>query len=234
MLQRVKGKLGFMTLVVRNVTADAAANRPAVETNSFYRNGLKRAFDLSILVLSMPFWLPVIVIGALLVMTDGQNPFYRQKRVGRNGRIFWLWKLRTMVVDADAKLESYLAANPEARAEWDATQKLKRDPRITRMGRILRKTSLDELPQLINVLTGDMSLVGPRPMMVSQQDLYEGTGYYMLRPGLTGPWQVSDRNACNFSGRVRFDNEYAATVSLGQDLGIMLRTVGVIVRGTGY
>ncbi|MEM7781663.1 MAG: sugar transferase, partial [Pseudomonadota bacterium] len=99
--------------------------------------------------------------GAALVMTDGKSPFYRQERVGRNGRTFWIWKLRTMVVDADAKLEAYLAANPEARAEWDATQKLKRDPRITAAGRLLRKTSLYELPQIINVLVGDMSLVGP-------------------------------------------------------------------------
>ena len=185
-------------------------------------------------LVAMPVWLPVIVIGALFVMTDGQSPFYRQERVGRNGRIFWIWKLRTMVVDADAKLESYLAANPQARAEWDATQKLKRDPRITLVGRVLRKTSLDELPQIFNVLRGEMSLVGPRPMMVSQQDLYDGDGYYVMRPGLTGLWQVSARNNSHFVDRVHYDNVYASTVSLRTDLLVLMRTVGVVLRGTGY
>ncbi|MEM6421078.1 MAG: sugar transferase, partial [Pseudomonadota bacterium] len=162
------------------------------------------------------------------------NPFYRQARLGRHGRVFRIWKLRTMVVDADARLEAYLARNPAARAEWDATQKLKHDPRITIVGRFLRKTSLDELPQLINVLTGQMSLVGPRPMMVNQRHLYDGDSYYHLRPGLTGLWQVSGRNDCRFVDRVRYDNTYAARISFLTDLGVMLRTVGVVLRGTGY
>jgi exopolysaccharide production protein ExoY len=201
---------------------------------AFYRVFGKRAIDLTLVLLAMPLWLPLMVIGAALVMLDGHNPFYSQERIGRNGRVFRIWKLRSMVPDADAFLESHLAGNPEARAEWDATQKLKQDPRITPVGRVLRKTSLDELPQLVNVLTGDMSLVGPRPIMVSQRALYPGLRYYDMRPGLTGLWQVSDRNECSFAGRVRFDDIYHRAMSLGTDVGILMRTVGVVLRGTGY
>lgn len=226
-----------MILVARNPSTERSAASKAASgaaKSKFYNNGVKRILDLVLVIASAPIWLPVILIGALMAASDGNNPFYRQKRVGRNGDVFWLWKLRTMVVDADAKLEAYLEANPEARAEWDRDQKLKHDPRITFFGRFLRKTSLDELPQLLNVLAGDMSVVGPRPMMVNQVHLYDGEGYYKMRPGLTGPWQVSDRNACRFVDRVRYDDIYAATVSFGTDLGIIFRTVGVVVRGTGY
>ena len=187
-----------------------------------------------VLAMALPVWLPIILVGAAFIATDGNNPFYRQKRIGRNGRVFWLWKLRTMVVDADAKLEAHLAADPEARAEWDRHQKLKDDPRITFFGRIFRKTSLDELPQLLNVLAGDMSLVGPRPMMENQRALYSGEGYYKMRPGLTGLWQVSDRNDCSFAERAHYDDLYAATVSWALDLRVMVKTVGVVLRGTGY
>lgn len=226
-----------MTLVVRDLTTEQATRtlaRRADSQGSTYNAGLKRAVDMIIVLMAIPIWLPVILIGALLVMTDGHSPIYRQERLGLNGRIFRIWKLRTMVMNADAKLEAHLTANPEARAEWDATQKLKHDPRITIFGRILRKTSLDELPQIFNVLLGDMSLVGPRPMMVSQKHLYDGESYYTLRPGLTGLWQVSERNESRFIDRVRFDDTYAATMSLSTDLNILLRTVGVVVRGTGY
>ena len=223
-----------MTLVVRGLNADARMVSEQPTRPSFYSKVGKRAVDLFVLALSMPVWLPIIVIGALMVSTDGHTPFYRQKRVGRDGRVFWIWKLRTMVMDADSKLEAYLAENPAARAEWDATQKLKNDPRITFFGRLLRKTSLDELPQLINVLVGDMSLVGPRPMMTCQQSLYSGDSYYKMRPGLTGLWQVSARNNSDFTDRVRFDNAYAKRVSLGTDLSVLVRTVGVVIRCTGH
>lgn len=139
-----------------------------------------------------------------------------------------------MIVNADAQLETYLASDPTARAEWDSTQKLKVDPRITRFGRILRKSSLDELPQLWNVLKGDMSLVGPRPMMPCQRDLYPGSAYYRLRPGITGPWQVSRRNESTFADRARFDTDYDRTLSLGTDIGLLISTVRVVVRATGY
>ena len=140
-----------------------------------------------------------------------------------------------MVRDADAVLESYLAADPEMRREWDEIQKLRHDPRITRVGAVLRKTSLDELPQLWNVLIGDMSLVGPRPMLPEQLSLYGPSGaYFSLRPGITGLWQVSARNEEVFSFRSRVDATYARSVSLRQDLVLLVKTVGVVVRRTGY
>lgn len=199
-----------------------------------YRMFVKRAIDVVLVMLFAPFWVPIVLISGALIALDGHNPFYSQPRLGRNGRVFRIWKLRSMVPDADAYLERYLASDAEARAEWNATQKLKNDPRITRLGRIMRKTSLDELPQLFNVLIGDMSLVGPRPIMLSQKALYPGRSYYEIRPGLTGLWQVSDRNECSFVERVRFDDAYHHAMSFWIDAKIIVRTIGVVMRGTGY
>ncbi|WP_371060691.1 sugar transferase [Rhodosalinus sp. 5P4] len=198
-----------------------------------YRDSLKRFLDMALVLVSAPVVVPVIGALALLVALQGGRPFYSQLRVGRNGRIFRIWKLRTMVRDADARLEAHLVADADAREEWESMQKLKDDPRITPLGRILRKGSLDELPQLLNVLTGSMSLVGPRPMMVEQQALYSGSAYYGLRPGITGPWQISDRNACSFAGRVQYDESYDRDLSLWTDLRILAKTVVVVMRGTG-
>ena len=124
-----------------------------------------------------------------------------------------MWKLRSMVPNAEAVLEAHLASNPDARAEWDLNQKLNDDPRITRFGRALRRSSFDELPQLWNVLQGEMSLVGPRPMMCSQKSLYPGQEYYLMRPGVTGFWQVSARNQTSFRERAEFDRAYYAAIS---------------------
>ena len=202
--------------------------------SGLYRSGLKRVFDVVVVLLALPIILLVVGLLAFLVARDGGNPFYTQSRVGLNGRSYRMWKLRSMVVGADEKLEDHLATDPNARQEWDSTQKLKCDPRITRFGRILRKSSMDELPQLWNVLLGDMSLVGPRPMMPSQQHLYPGQAYYRLRPGITGPWQVSKRNESSFADRAHFDQDYDRTVSLGTDLALLIRTVRVVLRGTGH
>jgi exopolysaccharide production protein ExoY len=199
-----------------------------------YRRWGKRVLDISFVVLSLPFSLVLVGMLALLAATDGANPFYSQNRVGRDGRVYRMWKLRTMVVDADAKLEAYLASNMAARTEWDRDQKLKADPRITPVGRVLRKASMDELPQLWNVLKGEMSLVGPRPMMTDQQALYAGAAYFRLRPGITGPWQVSKRNECTFADRARFDTSYEQHLSLKTDLRLLVATVQVVLRGTGY
>lgn len=200
----------------------------------FYRNGIKRCLDLCLVLLTLPAVLPTILGLAALVALDGGRPFYRQERVGRGGRIYRMWKFRTMVPDADDALADFLEADPLARAEWDETQKLKNDPRVTQLGQILRKSSLDELPQLWNVLKGDMSLVGPRPMMPEQEALYPGEAYYELRPGITGLWQVSDRNETSFADRARFDTAYESEVSFRKDAGLLLATVGVVFRGTGY
>src|SRR6056297_1296883 len=207
---------------------------PGLRRRAVYRHGAKRALDIFLVLLMLPVAVPLILIMACLVAFDGGLPVYRQKRIGRGGRVFHMVKIRTMVPEADTLLEYHLRKNPDARREWDETQKLKRDPRITRIGCFLRKSSLDELPQLWNVFRGDMSLVGPRPMMVEQRALYSGTAYFELRPGITGPWQISDRNETRFADRAGFDDEYLTSLSLWRDLSILLKPVKVVLRGTGY
>lgn len=201
--------------------------------SNFYAFFGKRAFDILFVIASAPIALVLIGAAALLTMLDAHNPFFWQRRVGQNGKIFWMLKIRTMVPDAETKLEAHLRRHPAARREWEDKQKLDEDPRITRLGAFLRKSSLDELPQLWNVLIGDMSLVGPRPMMLDQRQLYLGRAYFELRPGLTGNWQISDRNECSFAARAVFDDDYAAKLSLKTDLEILVRTAGVVLRCTG-
>ena len=215
-------------------TAQEVERHKASQTKvSCYRNFGKRALDVLLTLMAIPFALPLITVSAFLIMLDGHNPFYSQLRVGRNGKHFRMWKLRSMVHNADALLEEYLSNNPDARREWIAHQKLKHDPRITWFGAFLRKSSIDELPQLLNVLNGTMSLVGPRPMMVSQRQDYTGRAYFQLKPGVTGLWQVSDRNQCEFIQRVYFDELYEDILSIKTDLGVLLKTVVVVMRGTG-
>lgn len=204
------------------------------ENSGFYRNGLKRVFDVVLILLAAPVAVPVIFFLALIVLRDGHLPFYRSLRVGKHGREFHMLKLRTMVPNADLQLEQHLANDSAARREWEKTQKLKKDPRTTAFGRVLRKASLDELPQLWNVLIGDMSLVGPRPMLPSQRALYPGLSYYTLRPGVTGFWQVSDRNDCEFAKRADHDKAYDDQLSFSTDVKLIARTIGVVLKGTGY
>ncbi|MDP3262524.1 MAG: sugar transferase [Tabrizicola sp.] len=198
-----------------------------------YRRTFKRVIDVAFVLLIAPFILPMVLALCVLIALDGSSPFYTQLRVGKGGRTFRLWKLRSMVPDADERLARHLADNEAARMEWNAYQKLASDPRITTLGLALRKTSFDELPQLWNVLKGDMSLVGPRPMMPEQRDLYPGHAYYALRPGVTGPWQVSDRNTATFAQRAEFDTAYERNVSFATDVRLLIATVGVVLRGTG-
>lgn len=205
-----------------------------VGVRSVYARFVKRPLDIFIVLLASPIVVTLVVILALMVALQGGKPFYSQLRVGRSGRSFRLWKLRSMVVDADERLAAYLDSDPAAKAEWELTQKLKRDPRITPVGHFLRKSSLDELPQLFNVLLGDMSIVGPRPMMLDQAQLYPGADYYHLRPGVTGLWQISDRNDSSFAARANFDASYAAKLSFTGDATIIAKTVGVVLRCTGY
>jgi exopolysaccharide production protein ExoY len=191
------------------------------------------AVEILLVLISLPVILPLIAVLAFFVRRDGASPFYCQRRVGLDGRVFWMWKLRSMVPDADALLDGHLAANPAARAEWETAQKLTNDPRITRMGHFLRRSSFDELPQLFNVLRGDMSLVGPRPMMPCQQVLYPGSSYYRLRPGITGFWQISHRNRSSFASRAKFDAAYERKLSLLTDLKVLLGTIRVVFLCTG-
>ena len=202
--------------------------------HTFYGKHLKRALDVTLILLSLPIVLPLMALCAVLLLLSGSRPFYSQPRVGRNGEHFRIWKLRTMVHDADETLDCYLEQNPAARLEWDATQKLRNDPRITKLGRLLRKTSLDELPQLLNVLTGSMALVGPRPMLVAQQSKYPSQTYYTMRPGITGLWQVSDRNDCSFAHRAAYDDAYYQSISFKTDLKILLKTINVVIKATGH
>lgn len=199
-----------------------------------YHRSVKRMLDLLIVVsVSVPVAMTVAFIALAQFLADRRNPFYSQDRVGRNGSVFRMWKLRTMVCNADQILEGYLAENPAARSEWQKHQKLCNDPRITSIGQFLRTTSLDELPQLWNVLLGDMSLVGPRPMMTSQRILYPGTEYYAMRPGITGFWQISERNETSFHERADYDQRYFRAISFKTDLNVLLRTVGVVLKATG-
>ena len=194
----------------------------------------KRTLDVALVVLAMPVVLPVVLLFALMLWVEGGNPFYRQTRIGKNGKQFSMLKLRSMVVDADGLLARVLENDPDMRAEWETTQKLRNDPRITQLGALLRQTSLDELPQLWNVLTGEMSLVGPRPMMPEQLSLYgDPADYVALVPGLTGIWQVSTRNESHFSHRATIDAEYRKTVSLKTDVALLFKTVSVVLRRTG-
>lgn len=206
--------------------------RPA--RTGIYRNGIKRLTETLLIIAAAPVVLPLILLMALIVACDGANPFFAQKRIGQGGKVFRIWKLRTMVADAEEQLAVHLEQSPEAREEWARTQKLKNDPRVTWAGRILRKTSMDELPQLFNVLNGSMSLVGPRPMMLSQAPLYFGKAYHRLRPGITGLWQISARNESEFAARARYDEVYDRCLSFRNDLGILIRTIKVVLRGTGY
>ncbi|WP_284165262.1 sugar transferase [Frigidibacter sp. SD6-1] len=216
--------------------ADFSAPLQVRAGRTFYETAGKRCFDIFFVVLSLPVVLPVLLLIAALIWVEGGRPFYMQERVGHGGRTFRFWKIRTMVLDADAALARLIAEDPAAAAEWAANQKLARDPRITRLGRFLRQTSLDELPQIWNVLNGTMSLVGPRPFTPDQRALYpadSASAYYRLRPGLSGLWQISRRNAGSFVERVHYDEDYGMRVSLMLDLRIIWRTFWVMMRATG-
>ena len=225
---------GVQISVANTPTTLFDTERTAGTRRSLYRAGGKRALETLLIVLSLQFFVPIVLLCALALWIEGGNPFYRQDRLGRNGQRFSILKLRTMVRDADAVLEDYLARDPEMRREWDEKQKIINDPRVTRVGGLLRATSLDELPQLWNVVTGDMSLIGPRPMMPDQLPMYgDPAHYFALRPGVTGLWQISARNGNRFSFRNEVDAKYDKTLSITGDLVIMLKTVGVMFRGTG-
>jgi len=196
----------------------------------------KRLFDVAFSLLALAFLSPLLLlIAGLLLWREGGPALFAHERVGRGGRRFRCLKFRTMVPDAEQRLAEILATDPVARAEWEATRKLTDDPRISCLGDILRRTSLDELPQFINVLRGDMSVVGPRPIVTEELPLYrEHVGDYLsVRPGVTGLWQVSGRSDTTFDERVEYDARYVRERSLAGDMAIVLRTVGVLVSQKG-
>jgi len=200
-----------------------------------YRDGAKRVLDLFGVLALAPIALPLVGGLWLLARRDGGPGFFGHDRVGRGGQVFRCWKIRTMGPDAPARLAAYLADNPAAMREWHTQYKLRDDPRVTPLGRVLRKTSLDELPQLWNVLRGEMSLVGPRPVPRAELLAYQGfaRAYLLFRPGITGLWQVSGRNDVAYADRVRMDADYARRACLRVDLAILWRTIGVVLRRTG-
>lgn len=217
----------------------ARAAPPAARPRGLYAQGGKRLLDLVLALLALPAAAPLIVLLMAWVRLDprsGRAPaLYAQLRVGRGGRRFRCWKIRTMVPEAEAALEAHLARDPAAAAEWARRQKLAEDPRVIPAGRFLRASSLDELPQLWNVLTGEMSLVGPRPFMPCQRGLHPcPEAYEALRPGVTGIWQVGARGAgAEFASRGEADARYLRELSLGGDLAILARTARVVLEGRG-
>jgi exopolysaccharide production protein ExoY len=198
--------------------------------------GAKRAFDLvaasAILVFALP---AMFFIAVILFSTDRGPVLFSHERIGRNGRRFRCLKFRSMVVNSQEALRRHLELFPQARAEWDATQKLRDDPRITRIGRFLRVTSLDELPQLFNVIRGDMSLVGPRPIVEDEVVRYadEIEHYAAVRPGITGLWQVSGRSDVDYDQRVKLDSRYVREWSFFGDLVILVKTIKVVALRAG-
>jgi lipopolysaccharide/colanic/teichoic acid biosynthesis glycosyltransferase len=218
-------------------TRHAYRARTKPRNHSLYRRYGKRLFDLSLSLVLLLFVVPIIAVLALMVALQGGSPFFSQPRVGRYGQTFRCFKLRTMVKDADEKLKALCESDEAIAREWAETQKLRNDPRTTALGRFLRKSSLDELPQIVNVLKGDMSLVGPRPFMLDQRELYDSVGdraYYDLRPGITGLWQVTERGQSDFITRVHHDEAYSEKMSLLLDLKLIIATIHVVLRRTGH
>jgi Undecaprenyl-phosphate galactose phosphotransferase WbaP len=197
---------------------------------------LKRGLDLLLILLASPFLLPVIALIAIAVRLSSPGPiFFSHRRIRRHGEFFSMWKFRTMCVNSTEVLEAYLEAHPEARAEWHKTHKLQNDPRVTRVGTFLRRTSLDELPQFWNVLCGSMSLVGPRPIVAAEVEKYGEyfADYCKVKPGVTGLWQVSGRSRTTYPERVQLDRKYANNWSLTGDLVILFRTLASVMNQDG-
>ena len=200
------------------------------------RQLVKRTMEVGLIIIFLPILIPLTILLALLVSLDSPGSvFYGHDRIGMGGKEIRIWKFRTMVKDADAALEECLAKDPGLRSEWDENHKLVCDPRITRVGRILRNTSLDELPQLWNVLRGDLSLVGPRPIVWAEVDKYQAgfALYKKVKPGLTGLWQVSGRSDTSYAERVRLDAYYVRNWSVWFDIYILVKTPGEVFRCRG-
>ena len=200
--------------------------------------GVKRLFDLvSVLVILVLFWWVILAVAIAVRLTTGSPVIYGHTRIGRNGREFKCYKFRSMVSDADEVLAKLLAKDPAARAEWHRDFKLKADPRVTRVGRFIRRTSFDEFPQLWNVLRNEMSIVGPRPVVKQELDQYYvgayKDSYTSVKPGLTGLWQVSGRNDVEYVDRVELDRAYVCSWGVWTDFLIVMRTVGVMFRSKG-
>lgn len=196
---------------------------------------VKRVMDISVSSFLLVILSPALVVIYAVVLFSGGSPLYKHKRIGKKGKEFYCWKFRTMCKNSDTVLKRFLEANPDKKSEWELERKLKDDPRITKIGNFLRKWSLDELPQLYNVLIGQMSLVGPRPVVKKELGLYcEDVDYYLMaKPGMTGLWQVSGRNDVDYDTRVYFDTWYVKNWSLWNDIAILFKTFKVVLNQKG-
>lgn len=197
---------------------------------------LKRTVDITASATALLLLSPVFLVTSLAIRKDSDGPaMFTQKRIGKDGKLFEIYKFRTMVPDADKKLFELLDKDEKTREEYKVNKKLKHDPRITKVGNFLRKTSIDELPQLINVLKGDMSLVGPRPYLPREKE--DMGDYYNTiiesKPGITGLWQVSGRSNTTFEDRLEFDKEYTENKGFFYDMGLLTKTVGVVIHKDG-
>ena len=222
---------------ISNFEATTQSDVSVSASGGIYEKFGKRVVDLVLSLMLAPLIVPVIAVLWFIVRRDGSAGFFMQDRVGKDGKVFSCMKLRTMVPNAEKVLEDMIASDPKVAHEWHVNQKLERDPRITKIGRLLRATSLDELPQFFNVVRGDMSFVGPRPFLPSQEQLYVdagGEGYYRVRPGITGPWQVDGRGITTFCDRVAYDETYVDSLSLKADASFIYKTVGVVLKRTGH
>lgn len=196
----------------------------------------KRSIDIIVSSLAILFISPLMALIAIAIrLQDGEKSLFVQERIGYAGKTFRCFKFRTMISDADERLSKVLENDPAARAEWEAMRKLTDDPRITWLGHLLRKTSLDELPQLFNVLRGDMALVGPRPIVDAEIALYadDYISYSSVKPGISGLWQISGRSDIDFKRRVQFDKQYNEEWSVLFDLEIMIRTIPALLAQSG-
>jgi len=228
----------FRLVVSSLAETDTLSNQKFAHTLHIHNKRLQRAikygFDITIAVILLLLLSPLFLLVACGVCLDGGPGIFRQQRIGRYGKSFACYKFRSMRMDADEHLERYLGQNPTAAKEWRRFQKLRNDVRITPFGHFLRRTSIDELPQLINVLKGEMSLVGPRPILPGQEQLYGNNFFYYqnVRPGITGPWQVSGRNRLPFRSRVILESSYVRNWSLLRDLAILIKTVPAVIRNS--
>ena len=218
-------------------TSGAKFARPVAGPQRQFRyRVVKRALDVTAVCLALPILFPLVLVIAAAVRFSSPGPiFFSHRRILRHGAFFSMWKFRTMCVNSTEVLDSYLNKHPEARAEWVKTHKLRDDPRVTRVGNFLRRTSLDELPQLWNVLRGDMSLVGPRPIVAAEVERYgkHFDCYCKVKPGVTGLWQVSGRSKVSYDERVQLDCRYAREWSLWMDTKILSRTLSSVVNQDG-
>ena len=220
-LKDIAGTIGFSS--IHNLT---------FKTNLF----TKRILDILIVLFFSPLWIPIMIILAFLTKITSKGPiFYGHKRIGKNHKEIKCWKFRSMCTNSQEILEQILATDPIRRAEWEKDRKFLDDPRVTKFGKLLRKTSLDELPQIFNILKGDMSLVGPRPVTEPELIKYGKYQDYVLSvlPGLSGMWQISGRSDTGYEERISFDSYYIQNWSIWLDIWILLKTIWVVISGKG-